>query len=281
MTKQLASYMKKPEDVAANESLNAPSVRRVKLTMGERCIHCLAVLIFTVGLSGCGGVWVSSRPIYPESWPAIVAIDNGQKCPDLSGKYRAVSEESAPLVYPPGGHPREMFMFVSYGKPVPVPPLGRRILPWHLAGAFQNIDKDAWNALARYAADVEANTTHSDQKSESDWVRVQMLPGNLIEVSAGLHNQTLLNFTVRKEAQGLWANKSHVYECKNGGLLVVSSFPPPTVENPAGRPSAIIHAVFTFYRTADGSLLALEEAYTGVGGGNMVFKKWWIWRRIE
>ena len=192
-----------------------------------------------------------------------------------------MSDEPAPLLYPPGGHPREMFMFVSYGKPEPVPPLGRRILPWHLAGAFQNRDHDTWKALTHYAANIKADAADSDPTTEAGWVRVQELPDNLIEVRAGLHDQTLLSLVLRKEAQGLWKYRSHVYECKDGGLVVVNNFPPPAVENPAGRPSTVIGAVFTFYRTADGSLVALEEAYTGVSGGNMVFNKWWRWRRIE
>lgn len=281
MTEQWTSHIGKSKDVIANESLNIPNAQRVKLPIGDRRIYCLAVLIIAVGHFGCAGVWVSSRPVYPKSWPALVALDAGRTCPDLSGKYRALSDEPAPLVYPPGGHPRKMFMFVSYGKTEPVPPLGRRILPWHLAGAFQNGDHDAWNALTRYAANVEANATNSDSKGGAAWVRVQELPDNLIEVCAGLHDQTLLSFVLRKEAQGLWNYKSHVYKCKDGGLVVVGSFPPPTVENPGGKPSASIGAVFTFSRTVDGSLVGLEEAYTGVTGGNMIFNKWWIWRRIE
>lgn len=172
-------------------------------------------------------------------------------------------------------------MFISYGKPEPLPPLGRRILPWHLAGIFEGRDQDAWNALARYAANFEADATHPDPKDKAGWVRVKQVTDDRIEVRAGLHDQSLLDLGLRKEAQGLWKYKSHVYECKDGGVVVVSNFPPPAVENPAGRPSAVIGAVFTFYRAADGSLVALEEAFTGVGGGNMVFNKWWIWRRIE
>lgn len=257
------------------------TVRRVKRMTGNRCIHLCVLLIFSLGLSGCAGVWFSSLPVYPENWPAVAALQAGHTCPDLSGKYRVVSDEAAPLVYPPGGHPREMFMFISYGKPLPVPPLGRRLLPWHLAGAFQHRDNDDWDALARYAAAVGADAALSDPKTDAGWVRLQKLPDDRIEVQAGLHNQKMLDFQLRKEAQGVWNYKSHVYECSDGGLVIVGNFPPPLVENPGGRPSAGIGAFFTFYRTADGSLAALEEAFTGVGGGNMVFKKWWLWRQIE
>ena len=263
-------------------SLNSAGARSVKPTMGARRILCLAVLIPVVGLSGCAGTWVSSRPIYPDSWPALIAPDSERTCPDLSGTYRAVSDEAAPLVYPPGGHPREMFMFVSFGKPKPVPPLGRRLLPWHLAGVFQqrNEDRDVWSGLTRYAAALEADAADSDRKDEAGWAQVRELPDSTVEVRAGLHDQTLLDLVLRKEAQGLWTYKSHIYECEHGGLAVIGGFPPPPVENPTGT-SIDVGAKFTFFRAADGSLVALEEAYTGVALGNMVFNKWWMWRRIE
>lgn len=236
--------------------------------------------VLTVVLSGCAGTWVSSRPIYPDSWPALVLMDSGQICPDISGKYLAVSDEAAPLVYPPGGHPRDMFMFVTYGAPKPIPPIGRRVLPWHLAGEFDH-KSDVWATLSRYSALLKDYPSNSNRKDDAGWVQVQKLQSDLIEVRAGLHDQMLVLLKLRNEVQGWWTYRSHIYECEDGGLVVYGGFPPPPVENPAGRPSAVIGAVFTFYRTVDGSLVALEEAYTGVGRGNMLFNKWWIWRRIE
>ncbi len=248
--------------------------------MNTKYIGLLSALLFTALLSGCAGTWTSSRPIYPDSWPAIVMPDPGQTCPDISGKYLAVSDEAGPLVYPPGGHPREMFMFVTYGPPKPVPPLGRRILPWHLAGEFDH-KGEIWAALSRYNALLEDYPAKSNRKDDAGWVQVQKLQSGLIEVRAGLRDQTLLQLSLRNEAQGWWTYRTHIYECKDNGLMVYGGFPPPQVENPGNRPFAVIGAVFTFYRTADGSLAALEEAYTGVGGGNMVFNKWWIWQRLE
>jgi len=78
----------------------------------------------------------------------------------------------------------------------------------------------------------------------------------------------------------LWNYKSHVYECEKDGIAVVSSFPPPPEEKPTQQKGAI-GAKFTFFRATDGSFIALEEAYTDVAQGNMVFSKWWRWRRIE
>jgi len=264
---------------AAYELSIGLTARNIKC-LCARCIRYLAFLILAICLSGCAGTWVSSRPIYPANWPAL---DTEQICPDLSGRYRSVSDEAAPLVYPPGGHPREMFMFITFGKPEPIPPLGRRILTWHLAGAFKDKNKDyeMWNALTLYAAALEAEVTQSDQKDEAGWVEIQKLANSTIEVRTGLHDKTLLNFTLRKEAQGLWTYKSNVYNCKKGGLVIVNNFPPPPEENPNDILSAVIGAFFTFYRAVDGSLVALEEAFTGVDGGNMVFNKWWRWQRIE
>jgi hypothetical protein len=191
-----------------------------------------------------------------------------------------VSDEAAALVYPPGGHPREMFFFVTYGKPEPLRPLGRRILPWHLAGAFHHRDHNVWNALTRYAAILESDPTPSLPKDEAAWVHMKELPDGGIEVRAGFHDHSLLNLVLREESQGLWTYKSHVCECKDGGLVVIGSFPPPRVENPTADPLDV-GAKFTFFRATDGSLVGLEEAYTGVPQGNMVFNKWWRWRRIE
>ncbi|MBN2059816.1 MAG: hypothetical protein JW882_05300 [Deltaproteobacteria bacterium] len=255
-------------------ALTARNVRCLR----AKCIRYLAFLIIAICLSGCGGIWVSSRPIYPANWPAL---DTGQICPDISGRYRPVSDEAAPLVYPPGGHPREMFMFITFGKPEPIPRLGRRILTWHLAGAFKDKDYEPWNALTLYAAALEAEVAQSDQKYEAGWVEIQNLTNSTIEVCAGLHDKPLLDFMLRKERQGLWTYKSHVYNCRQGGLVIVNNFPPPPEENPNNIPSAVIGAYFTFYRTVDGSLVALEEAFTGIEGGNMVFNKWWKWQRIE
>ena len=262
------------------ETWNAAIARGLKLGTDATRIRCLAVLIFAVWLSGCAGVWVSSRPIYPDSWPALAALDAERTCPDLSGTYLAVSDEAAPLVYPPGGHPREMFFFVTYGKPEPVPLLGRRILPWHLAGAFRSRDHDVWSALNRYASILETDAAHSDPNAAADWVRVEEMPDSVVKVRAQHHSKVLLSLVLKKEAQGLWTYKSGIYECKDGGLVVIGSFPPPPEENPTGQ-SLDIGAKFTFFRAADGSLVALEEAYTGVVRGNMVFNKWWRWQRIE
>lgn len=237
---------------------------------------CLALLILATGASGCAGTRVSGRPIYPDRWPVL---DTGRGCPDLSGKYRALSDEAAPLVYPPGDHPRQSVFLIAYGNPEPVPPLGRRILPWHLAGAFSS-DQAMWSSLSRYAAAVEADATDPALDGEAGWVEVAALTDGAIEVRAGLHDRTLLNLALSKEAQGLWTIKSHVYDCSEGGLVIVGSFPPPPEENPTGQTNPI-GAKFTFFRATDGSIVALEEAYTGVNQGNLVFNKWWRWRRIE
>ena len=191
-----------------------------------------------------------------------------------------MSDEAAPLVYALGDQPREMVFFITFGNPVPVPRLGRRVLPWHLAGAFDGRDQEDWNALNMYTDTLEAETRHSDPNGEAGWIEVQPVADIAIDVRAGLHDKTFLHFVVRNEAQSLWTYKSHVYECEKGGIAIVGSFPPPPEENPTGQKGAI-GAKFTFFRATDRSLVALEEAYTGVAQGNMVFNKWWRWQRIE
>jgi hypothetical protein len=263
---------------ADRKTLDAASARRMRRGTGATRIRCFAVLILAVGLARCGIV-VSSQPIYPNSWPAMATLDKGQTCPDISGTYLAVSNEAAPLVYPPGGHPREIFMFVPVGKPEPVPPLGRRILPWHLAGEFDR-KSDLWNTLGRYATTVEADVAYSDQKADTGWVRVQKLPDGLVEIRTGFRDQTLLNLALKKEVQSRWTYKSHIYTCKHGGLVVVGGFSPPPVENPTGATHGV-GARCTFFRAVDGSLVMPEKQYFGPPQGNMVFNKWWRWQPIE
>ena len=235
------------------------------------------VIILAVGLSGCAGVWVSSRPVYPESWPALEASRN---CPDLTGTYRLVSDEAAPLVYPPGGHPREMVMFITYGDPEPVPALGRRVLAWHLAGAFEDADPEVWGPLAVDAPPLDSAPAGPEDGPARGWVEIRGPEGDTLAVRAGRDGTPFLEMELREESPGLWTYKSHVYQCEGGGVAIIGSFPPPPVENPHGA-SAAIGAQFTFYRAVDGSLVALEAAHTGVRDGNMVFKKWWRWRRLE
>jgi len=173
-----------------------------------------------------------------------------------------------------------MSFFVTYGKPEPLPALGRRLLPWQLAGAFRETDRELWSALNDYASILDANAVCPDANTKAGWVRVDEMPNSTVKVRAGYDGRVLVNLTLRKEAQGLWTYKSGIYECKEGGLVVFGSFPPPQEENPTNQ-NLDVGAKFTFFRAVDGSLVALEEAYTGVNQGNMVFKKWWRWRRIE
>lgn len=236
--------------------------------MGIRGLFCSSILI--ASLAGCAGTWSSGRPLYPDGWPAL---KSSRECPDLSGTYRAVSEEAGPLRYRPGEHPREMFFFVTYGKPELLSPLGRRILTWHLAGVF---DGEVWNALQRYAALLD--TAHPDM--DSGWVRVTRRPDGALGIQAGRDDKQVLDLTLRKESHGWGRYKSGVYDCKDGGLMVIGAFPPPPVENPTGQRLEAA-AKFTFFRAADGSLVGLEEKYADVVEGNLAFKKWWRWRWID
>jgi hypothetical protein len=222
-----------------------------------------------IGISGC--VSSSSRPVYPDDWPSLEASVAGRTCPNLSGTYRAVSEEAAPLVYPPGRAPQEKF-FIPIGPPEPVPPLGLRLLPWHLAGQY-DAESPTWLALKNYAA-------LSDRGRDAGWTHVRGQADGSIAISAGLDHETLLRVTLTRESQGIWSFKPQVYECEDGGLVVYGAFPPPAVENPRGQTS-VIGAKCTFYPATDGSLVMLEEAYTGVSGGTMSFSKWWRWLPVE
>lgn len=244
---------------------------------------CLALIFLTIGLSGCGGrINANSRPVYPENWPALETSTVGKICPDISETYRAISEEPAPLVYPPGFHPRQLAFLAKNRKPFPILPLGRRILPWQLAGIqlygdyyHQQHDnnQDLWNALERYSEDIEAETVQPGLNKKADWVRVLNLPDNRIEVNAGLHERTAVRFVLKKEFSIF--TTTNLYACKDGGVMIYSGFLRPAVETVEGHNTAYATAFFTFYRTVDGSLVAFEE------GTDWIFGKFWLWRRVE
>jgi hypothetical protein len=243
--------------------------------------HILAALILSNGIVGCAADRVSSIPLYPANWPALV---KGGACPDLTGTYRAVSDEVGLLQYPPGGEPRPMvFLLIvpvpgsGFGDPVPPLLVGRRILPWHIAGAFAENDPDEWQKLSQYTSALEAESARSGAALAAGWVRIQELSDGRLHITAGIDDCPVLNLDLRKEAQAWAFAQSHRYICKDGGLVVTGSFPPPREENPRGSDRA--HAHFSFFRAEDGSLVMLEDVYAGSQA--VLFKKWWRWRQIR
>jgi hypothetical protein len=234
----------------------------------------MAALVVAAWLPGC--YVQSGRPIYPDSWPSILAPDPRSACPDISGTYRALSDEAPPLAYAPGKAPHN----APFGSPTPAPPLGRRVLTWHLAGTGKG--EEEWAALVAYAGSLDADVFPSGRGEDPDWVRVQRLPGGLIEVQAGLREQTSVQFAIR-ESSGWWESftgAAQTYQCQEGGLTLWGGFQPPPVENPSGDTRGA-SAKCTFSKAADGSLVMLEEPYVGVPRGTMSFNKWWRWRQIE
>jgi hypothetical protein len=234
----------------------------------------MAALVVAAWLPGC--YVLSGRPIYPDRWPSTSTADPRSACPDISGTYRALSDEAPPLAYPPGDAPH----MAPFGSPPPAPPLGRRVLAWHLAGTGKG--KEEWAALIAYAGSVEADLFPSGRGEDPGWVRVQQQPGGLIEVQAGLREQASVQFAIREYSgwgEG-FAGAARAYQCREGGLTVWGGFEPPPAENPSGETGGA-YAKCTFSRAVDGSLVMLEEPYAGVPRGTMAFKKWWRWRPIE
>lgn len=250
-----------------------------------------AAIAGAMGLCACAGTVKSGRPIYPEDWPAIAEVAPGARCPDLSGTYQALSDEAPPLVYA-GQPPHKMMLLVPYGGPVPIPMLGRRVLTWHLAGMRAELrgssikagisyeDYQAqWDALARFAALVEAAAAHPDGSADNGLVKVQWQYEGVIEVDAELRDQTIVSFRLKKYPRGAWwqTYQNASYECRDGGLVIWSYFLPPDVENPAGLSEN--HSTATFYRAVDGSLVMLEESPGSITTEyTSPFQKWWRWQ---
>ncbi|MCP5178982.1 MAG: hypothetical protein H6993_18685 [Pseudomonadales bacterium] len=244
------------------------------LRFGWRALQRGAGLLTVLMLTGCVAVRVSSEPVYPENWPAWVAASG---CPDISGTYHAISDAAAPLIYPPGGHPRMSLLVIPMGPLEPVPSLGRRLLPWHLAGLFSERDTTLFAQLSAFEADVNRFANEEGQDADA-WVAVTRTAENELTISTGIGASHGPMFSIHEGRMGWWTYNSRVYQCDHGTLVVTGAFPPPAAENPRGWQDDSVGAHFTFHRAADGSLVALEEAYTGVSGGNMVFNKWWRWQ---
>lgn len=255
----------------------------------------LAAMVLSMTLAGCAGTTKSSRPIYPDDWPALVQPESGRRCPDLSGTYLALSEEAPPSVYPDGGQPSNMILLVPYGAPVPMPALGRRVLTWHLAGmradlrgspikagiSFEDYDAQ-WAALADYAALVEADAEQPGGSAGTGLVKVQELGEGVIEIHGDLRDQTVLSFRLKEYRPGPWwqTYQNASYKCQDGALLIDSYFLPPDVENPAGLSEN--YSTANFYRAIDGSLVMLEESPVGITNQyTSPFQKWWRWRTVE
>jgi hypothetical protein len=239
----------------------------MRLSSRIRC--CLTIAVASLVISGCiAGTTGSGTPIYPANWPAIVPT-SGHACPRLTGTYAALSEQAAPLVYRPGGRPQEKFMFVPIGPPEPTPALGRRLLPWHLAGEFDETS-EIWKQLKQFSiqASVDGNAGAVD---------VRELPDGVIQVRVLVNQQPFLQFDLH-EGQRHWTYAPQRYECRSGALIVHGSFLPPQQENPIGAPGGVA-VVNSFYAGVDGSLLMLEVPVGGSVGQDGLFQKWWRWRK--
>jgi hypothetical protein len=189
----------------------------------------------------------------------------------LTGTYLALSEEAAPLVYRRGGRPQEVFLFVPIGPPEPTPALGRRVLPWHLAGEGDQAS-EVWKQLKEFAiqTSVDGNAGAVDVREGLDEV---------IEVRVLVNEQTFLQLDLHK-GQRHWTYAPQRYECKSGALIVHGAFLPPPEENPTGAPEGVA-ATNRFYAGVDGSLLMLEVPVAGAVGHDVLFQKWWRWRRVD
>jgi hypothetical protein len=233
---------------------------------GMKRLGVLALLL----LGGCAGTMTSSVPIYPPDWPSRVGGDDATACPDLSGTYCAVSEPAAPLVYPPGGAPKESVMFVPYATAKAPAALGRRNLAWHLASRF---DKN--EPLARFAV-------IADGQADAAWVRLTAGNEGVIKIMAGVKGETLVSFDLvprNRRKSELW-NYQPGYTCRQGKLLVRGGFPVPKEEQQYATKDPFAAGLFTFERAEDGSLVMLEDLYWSQGA-EISFQKWWRWRRLS
>jgi len=235
------------------------------------------VVALALALQGCIGTMSSSAPNYPDDWPAL---DIRAGCPDLSGTYHAVSEAAAPLEYPYLGRPRTVFSVVivpvPVGPEVDAPVLGRRLLPWHLAGASEASPEfppypagsppDLWAGLEQYTEALGVDLDAPGDESGTDWVRIQAVPEGRLAVTAGRAEAVLLAFDSPQAA-----------DCKDGALEIGGGF-----RSPPSEGAETVYAFHHFYRAVDGSLVMLEsQSWASGNGKTLSFDKWWRWRRLE
>jgi hypothetical protein len=239
---------------------------------------CVALL---VSLPAC--VSVSDEPMYPAQWPPRTFERESSKVIDLSGTYRAVSDPAPALEYPHGGHPQEYFCGIPIGPPEPLPPLGRRVLAWHLAGIQRSDDGELWTNLERFAAALGADADHPDGHDDIGWVTV-VRHDDRYDVQCGVEVEALVSFELapipRRGFLARWWTLPQGYSIDDGALVVHSAFPASSVERWPGT-RGIAGGTFTFWRTVDGSLVMLEALNFAPAGGEINFRKWWRWRRVE
>lgn len=244
---------------------------------------CAALLVL---LPACvpACVSVSAEPLYPAAWPPRTLQLGDAPATDLCGTYHAVSDPAPALEYPRGGRPQESFFCVPMGPPVPLPPLGRRVLAWHLAGSAGPADGDLWRGLERFAAALGADDDHPDGRDDLGWVRVERVEGDRYDVQCGVDGETLASFELAPSpSQGLFARLWTVppgYVVDAGALVVHSVFPAGLVERSPGA-HGLAGGSFTFWRSADGSLVMLESPHYAPPGGEVSLRKWWRWRPVQ
>lgn len=235
------------------------------------------VVALALALQGCIGTMSSSAPYYPDDWPAL---DIREGCPELSGTYHAVSEAAAPLDYSYLGRPRTVFTLVlvpvPVGPEVDAPALGRRLLPWHLAGASETSPElplypagspaGLWAGLEQYTEALGVDLDASGDESGADWVRIRAASEGRLAVTAGRAEAVLLAFASPQPA-----------DCKDGALEIGGGFRSPPIEG-----AETVYASHHFYPAVDGSLVMLEsQSWAERNGRTLSFDKWWRWRRIE
>lgn len=244
----------------------------------------LLFLFFALPGGGCGGTVCSSSPLYPSDWPPIVRDASSEQPPDLSGTYRAVSEPAGPLVYPSGGDPYQMVMFIPVGGPIATPTLGRRLLPHYFAGIGHDQQLQQ-REVFYFLAELDPDEDHPDGHEDRGWVRLTRKPvDNCYRVEFGVDGLPPHAFDFDPRKAPAWhqdllhlTNANSMYDgaLKYYGVLLVSH-----AESSNGR-LGTSGATFTVYKAADGSIVILESPYWAQAGGEVVFKKWWRWRRID
>jgi|APFre7841882793_1041355.scaffolds.fasta_scaffold02405_2 hypothetical protein len=247
-----------------------------------RSLLVFALLVFAPLVAGCDGIPTSSEPYYPADWPAIVRANDDVEQVDISGTYRVLSEQGAPLIYPSDGQVQSSIALIPLGDPEQPPRVGRRALPWYFIGFINN--QTAIEKLGYFLTKLRPNAQHPDGHEDVGWVRISRKSkdeGYTVEVGIGDEPQFEYQFTPRPpEGSGpRYIGFTPGYWPFDGGLRCLGPVRVSMDESPNGWPG-YASVTATMYRAVDGSLIVLEDPFRATIGGEVNFQKWWRWKPV-
>ena len=249
-------------------------------------------IVFAIYLASCGVA--NPAPKYPEHWAPLVDFKESRGCPDISGKYRVLSESMPEMKFSSGDVPIELFLIIPIRKDFPYPlpspsSVSPRFLPAHLFNAVLNqTNQSEWEQLG----DLYQKWIPAQKELRKEWV-----------VEINLINDERLEIIVRDQqnilAQRILTSKffsennTGKFDCNRFGLEIDGAYvnnlsrydyyKNPSFINKPPRDWELTGGCFYFKKGEDGSLVMLERggSYYNSCDSSWGWDTWWKWPIIE